>query len=399
MESRNTRSSDGGGGDPFSIGIEEEMFLVDADTLSCVTEMPPAFREEAQRRLGPHFSLEMVPCIVELVSGCHTSIDAIAAELAGLRRGLGEIADRHGLALLACGTHPFSDWWDQSPTAAPRYATLADSVQISSLRTLACGMHVHVGVPDPRQRFAVLNRVQTHLPVLLALSASSPFWRGRQTGMASYRTAVNNELPRSGLPGHFESEETYARYIAAMTSSGLMPDETYVWWAVRPSARYPTVEVRVADTCTRLEDTIAIAAMTRALVKTLAEHRGSEPEVGSHLCNTENLWQAARHGCAARLLDPALETARPIPEHLLSLVQTVYEAAAGLGSLEQVTSCLSIPSRGTSAEHQVAIYLGALAQGRNEEEALKAAAGFIRETTLHLPAARSEQRQAQPSMA
>lgn len=398
MESVKTRSGVDGGEAPFTIGIEEEMFLVDAETLSCVTEMPSGFREDAQRELGPRFSLEMVPCIVELVSGCHTSIDAIAAELVGLRRGLGEIAERHGLALLACGTHPFSDWWDQSPTAAPRYATLADSVQISSLRTLACGMHVHVGVPDARKRFEVLNRIQTHLPVLLALSASSPFWRGRHTGMASYRTAVNNELPRSGLPGHFDSEESYDRYIAAMTSSGLMPDESYVWWAVRPSARYPTIEVRVADTCTRLEDTIALAALIRALVKTLSEQRGSAP-TGSHLCNTENLWQAARHGCAARLLEATLETARPVPDHLLSLVQTVYESAAGFGSLDQVTSCLSIPSRGTSAEHQVAVYLGALARGGSEPEALKAAAQLVRETTLDLPAPRTGPRQAAASLA
>jgi glutamate---cysteine ligase / carboxylate-amine ligase len=356
----------------FTVGIEEEMFLVDAGTLDCVTEMPEPFRIEAERKLGSHFQREMTASMIEVVSGCHDRLETLASEQLELRSELSHIASRHGLAIMACGTHPFSDWHEQSITPQKRYADLAEAVRLPALRSHACGLHVHVEVPGDLDRVTIMSRLRSHLPLLLALSTSSPFWRGQLTGVKSYRTLVNNEMPRSGLPTHFRDEAEYEQFVASLVNADLIPDESYLWWAVRPSRRYPTLELRISDCCTRLDDALAIAGIYRALVHHLCRYPtcAGAPDAGSDLIVEENRWQAARLGTAARFVNP--EDARPetVPDTLNRLLTTIAESVEAVAAEPAVIRAGQILTRGTSAERQEQVYHTAIREGRSETEAL-----------------------------
>lgn len=326
----------------------------------------------------------MVPSTVELVTGCHESIRAIARELVDLRRALSDIASKHGLAIMACGTHPFSDWIDQSPTPKPRYRRLADTIQTSSLRSHACGLHIHVGIENKDQRLSVLNGVQQYLPIFVALSTSSPFWRERNTGLMSYRTAVNSELPRSGLPGIFNNIGEYRDYVTALTGAELAPDESYVWWSVRLSSRFPTVELRAPDCCSRPADAVCLAALFRSLAMRLAEHPRKQ-RASSNVCrllNGENVWQAARQGTDAVFVD--IESGQPqsLSEALSNLIDLIMPEAKALDCASDVQATRSILETGTSADLQLAIHTGALREGASPEEAAEAVARGIAEASL-----------------
>jgi carboxylate-amine ligase len=363
----------------FTIGVEEELFLVDLDTLACVETMPSAFEREMTDNLGPRFEREIASSMVELVSRPHASVARLARELAELRLMAAQIARRHGLGLLACGTHPFSDWRAQQLTPKSRYEIVSDALRMLSVRGLACGLHVHVAVPDDCLRVAVMNGIQPHLPSLLALGTSSPFWCGRETGLMSYRTAVNSELPRSGLPGMFTDEAEYQGYVEALVRSGLIPDESFLWWPIRPSRRFPTLEMRAPDCCPDLRDTIAIVSLYRALVCDLCtrEDHAREGAGWQSLLVQENYWQAARHGRRARFVDPGSGDCSPAADHVRALVDRLIPSARTYGmehDLELVTDLLE---RTSSADRQVEIYRQETAAGASEAEALKRVAASL----------------------
>ncbi|CAN0448739.1 unnamed protein product, partial [Phaeothamnion confervicola] len=242
----------------FTVGLEEELFLVDAESLDCVEQMPEPFLTEAKGLLGNSVRREIISSMVEIVTGKHASLTAAGDELRYLRTNLGAVAARHGLAVMACGTHPFADWRQQTLSPKARYEAVESSLGSISRRVHVCGFHVHVALPDPAMRIPVMNRAVGFLPLLLALSTSSPFWRGAATGLKSYRSAAYDESPRTGLPIRFADTAEFDRFVGKMEAAGFIPDQSFLWWAIRPSLRYPTLELRIADSCTAWTDAISI---------------------------------------------------------------------------------------------------------------------------------------------
>jgi carboxylate-amine ligase len=368
----------------FTVGIEEELFLVDEAELQCVEQMPEEFRLEAKAALGDHVKREIIGSMVELVTSVHASHAGAGEELKFLRSTLAAIAQRHGLALLACGTHPFSDWREQKVTPKPRYDLVAESLGSLVKRVHACGLHTHVAIIDPQVRISVMNRIQRFLPILLALSTSSAFWRGEPTGLKSYRSAANDETPRNGLPTRFADNREFERFVAKLTAAGYIPDQSFLWWSIRPSLRFPTLELRITDCCTEWRHAIALAALYRCLVHTLAGNPAIAGEWEDHhyLLNCENRWQAMRYGLDARLIEPVTGATETVANLARSLVRLLGPSAGELGCVEELRSVETILEHGTSADRQLKTYAAALADGASPAEATRRVAAEIAELTL-----------------
>ncbi|MGY2048299.1 carboxylate-amine ligase [Methylobacterium sp. JK268] len=367
---------------PYPFGIEEEFFLADAGTRGTPRAGVAGFHAAA-RALLPAAERELLESQVEIASPPATAVAAARTSLGGLRRGLAEIGRVHGLLVFAAGTHPSAAWDDQRPTDGARYAGILDAVRMVGRRSVVSGLHVHVEVADPAGRVALMARLTPFLPVLLGLSVSSPFWQGRPTGLAGYRLGVFGELPRTGLPDLFEGPDSFARYVRVMTRAGAIADASFLWWHLRPSIRYPTLELRVADSCTRLEDSLAVAALYRCLVR--AAERLPALNAGldgvTRALARENLWRAQADGIRATLIDEAREAAVPFAEALEALLALVAEDAAALDCPEAIAGPRRILAEGTSAERQVAAYESALAAGATEAASLAAVVdGLARET-------------------
>lgn len=375
------------GGDPDvpTIGIEEEMFLVDAETLDCVPEMPERFERDARRHLGARFEREMISSMIELVTSSHSSISTLREETEEIRHKVGRVAARHGLAMMACGTHPFADWSKQTITDSERYRGVAETVQLPSKRGHACGLHIHVAV-DGNVRIPVMNLMRPAMPLFLALSTSSPFWQGRPSGLKSYRTAINNEFPRSGIPPPFRNDANYCAIVIALKDAGIVPDESYIWWAIRPSANYPTVEIRVCDSCTRVEDAIAIAQLYRVLVHHYARQVPHPPsfDAAEEVLIEENRWQASRHGIDARFLDPETHGAMDVTQYLRKIVDQAAPSIDALDAAGCVADVTRVIATGTSADRQLTVYTGQISCGASPESALHDVAQHLaRETMAH----------------
>lgn len=368
----------------FTLGLEEELFLVDAATLDCVEQMPAAFLEDAKATLGDSVKREIIASMIELVTRPHTSLASAGDELRSMRIELGQIARKHGLALLASGTHPFSDWRRQTMTPKARYDDVARSLGQVSKRIHVCGLHIHVGLPDPTMRVQVMNRAQQFLPLLLALSTSSPFWLGAQTGLKSYRSAAYDESPRTGFPVRFADNSEFERYVEKMTGAGFIPDQSFLWWAIRPSLRYPTLELRIADTCTDWRDAIALAAVFRCLVHALVHDAslGSAWEEHHYLINNENRWQAIRHGIDGSVLEPATGSTLPLGNRIAELIDMLEPSAIALGSEAELAGVKEILSRGTSADRQIRSYKRAIDRGASPKDAIRTVAASIARRTL-----------------
>ena len=292
----------------FSVGVEEEYLLVDRETRDLVGEPPPELIDRFEQELGGHFSSEFLRPQVEVGTPVRDSTAELRADLERLRRTVAGIAADYGLGLIAASTHPFARWRDQKHTDKPRYNILERDMQVVARRLLICGMHVHVGIEDDELRIDILNQVPYFLPHLLALSTSSPFWEGTDTGLQSYRVCVFDESPRTGLPELFESHDQYRRTLDLMISAGLIEDASKLWWDVRPSARFPTLEMRVTDVCTRLEDALCCAALFRCVCRLLYRLRRDNQRwrVYSRTLVDENRWRAQRYG-----IDEGLGRLRP----------------------------------------------------------------------------------------
>ena len=358
--------------------------MVDAESFDCIGEMPPAFLQDAEAVLGGHVKREIIASMIDLATGTHQSLGKAADELKSMRALLAIIARRHGLALMACGTHPFSDWRSQVLTQKARYAVVADSLGTLSKRVHVCGLHVHVALPDPRQRVEIMNRAQGFLPVFLALSTSSPFWGGAATGLKSYRSAAYDETPRTGLPVRFADADEFNRFVGKMSAAGFIEDGSFLWWAIRPSQRYPTLELRIMDSCTDWRDPIAIAALYRCLVQALV----ADPALGAawedhhYLINNENRWQAIRYGLGGQMLDPAEGSKQAMADRVLALVDLLQPSAAALGCMAELDSVTDILGRGTSAELQSEAFRVALASGADNDQAVRCVAADIAHRTL-----------------
>ena len=282
----------------FTVGIEEEYLLVDRATRALASDPPAELLRMCQDSRPGEVSPEFLRCQIEIGTPVCGSIAEARKELVRLRRTVADNAAEFGLAPLAASTHPFAEWDEQPHTDKERYNELAETMQVVARRLLICGMHVHVAVEDEALRIDLLSQLSYFLPHLLALSTSSPFWRGRKTGLHSYRLAVFNELPRTGLPDTFASPGEYQRTIDILVKAGLIEDGTKIWWDLRPSARFPTLEMRISDVCTRLDDAVAIAALFRCITRMLWRLRRNNQrwrQYPSFLID-QNRWLAQRDG-------------------------------------------------------------------------------------------------------
>lgn len=363
----------------YRFGIEEEYFLADAATRGTPRRHPlEAFHAAADARLQGA-ERELLQSQVEASTPPSADFAEAREVLRNLRAGLAGIARENRLLVFAAGTHPIARWSRQSHTEKDRYEELTRELRLVGRRTVVCGMHVHVEVPRPEARVDLMNRLLPFMPLLLALSVASPFWEGRVTGLAGYRLSVFGEMPRTGLPDLFDGPEDYDRFVRIMTGAGAIADASYLWWAVRPSKKYPTLELRVADSCTSLDHTLAIAALWRCLVR--AANRRPDLNRGmtgaSRAIATENLWRAQRDGTRATLIDEASAAAVPVAEHLERTLALVAEDADALGCATEVESARAIVAAGASAERQTAVYGEARSRGLSENEALGAVVDWL----------------------
>ncbi|MCP5425390.1 MAG: carboxylate-amine ligase [Gammaproteobacteria bacterium] len=367
----------------FTVGIEEEYLLVSRETRDLVADPPPELLAECERRLTGRASPEFLRSQIEVGTRIHRSMSELRADLSNLRATVAEVAASYGLAPIAASTHPFARWYHQRHTDKDRYTILAQDLQGVVRRLLICGMHVHVGIEDNQLRIDLMNQIAYFLPHLLALSTSSPFWGGEDLGLKSYRLSVFNELPRTGLPEVFESYEEYERHVRVLVQAGLIEDSTKIWWDVRPSARYPTLEMRIADVCTRLDDALTVAALYRCLLRMLYRLRRHNQRwrLYAHMLINENRWRAQRYGFDSGLVDFGKGCVVPYAELLKELLELVKEDAEYLGCQTEVGHAWEILRRGSSAHRQVRTYTEALAAGADSEEALRAVVDrLIRET-------------------
>ncbi|WP_374307344.1 carboxylate-amine ligase [Dongia sp.] len=357
----------------FTLGIEEEYLLVDRVTRDLVADPHPDLFAEAQAALGLHVSPEFMRSQIEIGTGICASLGEARSQLTRFRRTLAEVTGRHGLAIVAASTHPFADWGGQKHTDKERYNALARDIGGPVRRLLICGMHVHVGIEDPELRIDLMSQASYFLPHLLALSTSSPFWRGADTGLKSYRLAVFNELPRTGLPEIFDSFGEYQRHLDVLVSAGLIEDGSKLWWDLRPSARFPTLEMRISDACTLLDDTLCIAAMYRCILRMLYRlRRGNQRwrRYAAMLIN-ENRWRAQRYGIDEGLVDFGKGRIVPMRDLIEELVDLLAEDAAFFGCSMELEHARTILDRGTSAHRQLAIYNAAIQSGLEPRAALQ----------------------------
>jgi carboxylate-amine ligase len=367
----------------FTVGIEEEYLLVDRDSRDLATEPPEAMMTDCEALLRGQVCAEFLRSQIEVGTRVCETVAEARADLSYLRGTVAEIAEKYGYAPIAASTHPFADWDKQRHTDKDRYNMLADDLQGVARRLLIGGMHVHVGIEDDELRIDLMNQVSYFLPHLLALSTSSPFWRGDNTGLMSYRICVFDELPRTGLPDRFTSYKEYTRLVAIMVEAGLLEDATKLWWDVRPSARFPTLEMRLTDVCTYLDDAACVAALYQCVLRMLYRLRLTNQRWRSYprMLIDENRWRAQRYGVDGGLVDFGKGEIVPYPQLMEELLELVAEDALALKCESEIGRARAIVAEGTSAHRQVKAYDDVLAAGGDEEGALKAVVDLLVEET------------------
>jgi carboxylate-amine ligase len=342
--------------DNFTFGIEEEYFLVDAETKLVARGMPPEFFKAAQAATDGRAHGEFLQSQIEVVSSQHTSMDGARAELRNLRHTIARVAAAHGLAIVASGTHPTAIWGQSRQTPKERYDAVMHDLQMIGQRNMLCGMHVHVELPDADARIDVMRRMLPYLPLFLALSTSSPFWQSRRTGLKGYRLAAYDELPRTGVPELFRTNEEFEAYVAALVRAGVMEDSSYVWWAIRPSFNHPTLELRAPDCCTLVEDTMAIAALYRTLMRHLFLNpaRNADIDAVGRAIVVENKWRAQRYGVFGTFV--GADGPVSVKEMLEHVIADTAEDTLALDCAAEIDRCRAIAGSGTSADAQLAVF-------------------------------------------
>ncbi len=364
----------------FQFGIEEEYFLADAVTLQAPSETPESLFYAADLGSTGSIGREFLQAQIEVATEPHRNIGTARDELLRLRQSAAAAAAEHGLAILACGTHPLAVWRDAVQSPKERYTQVMDVLQMIGQRNMLCGMHVHVEFPDPSRRLDVMTRMLPYVPLFIALSASSPFWQGHATGLKGYRLAAYDELPRTGLPELFRSNTEYEAYVDAMVTSGAMPDASHLWWAVRLSQKYPTLELRAVDCCTRIDDAIALATLYRTLARYLYRHPAHNAGIDTvdRSIAVENKWRAQRYGAQGSFVTRS--GAVSVADMLDRVLELVGPEADALGCAEELQHCRSIIAEGTSADAQLRIFTEYEHDG--VEIALQKVAEWIRGATL-----------------
>ncbi len=369
----------------FTIGIEEEYLLIDPKSRDLAADPPVSILKSCTQRVGERVTPEFLRAQIEVgTKVCH-SIAQVTDDLRALRCCIREVAQDHGLAVIAASTHPAADWDEQIHTDRERYNTLAQDLQTVARRLLICGMHVHVGIEDDDLRIDLMNQVSYFLPHLLALSTSSPFWRGRDTGLKSYRMAVWNEMPRTGIPPHLGSYGEYRRLANALIGAGVIEDATKLWWDLRPSDRFPTLEMRMTDICTRMEDTICVAALYRCLLRMLwrLRRRNQRWRTYDRILVAENRWRAQRYGFDSGLIDFGKGEIVPYEDLFEEILELIREDAEFFDCVAEVEHGRTILARGTSAHKQISVWQEAQALSRDDPDALRSVVDLLVEETAH----------------
>lgn len=362
----------------LTLGIEEEYLLVSPDT-GDLAPAPDAMMAACRDALGDRFSPEFLRCQVEVGTPVSADIAEARGHLAHLRRTVGRIAGDYGLAPIAASCHPFADWRDQFHTDKDRYHQLSRDMGAVSRRMLICGMHVHVGIESPAQRIDLMNQMTYFLPHLLALSASSPFWQGSDTGLASYRTTVFGGMPRTGFPPQFGGWDEFERSVRVLVDLGVLEDSSKIWWDLRPSSRFPTLETRICDASPRLDDTITLAALNQATLRMLwrLSRQNQRWRQYDPFLIEENRWRATRYGMAEGLIDFGAGRIIPFAEGLEEWLALIAQDADALGSQPQVARAREMAASGGSAARQRAVLSQAMAAGATPP-------GAMRELVRHL---------------
>lgn len=372
----------------FTIGIEEEYLLVDRRSRDIVIDPPADMLSRCQALSPDQIHPEFLRCQIEVGTCICRDIGEARAELARLRGIVAGVAAEYGLAPIAASTHPFAVWLPQKTTNRDRYNMLARDLGAPARRLMICGMHVHVGIEDDNLRIDLMNQARYFLPHLLALSTSSPFWQGQDTACKSYRLSVWKELPRTGLPDDFLSYGEYQKHLDVLVGAGIIEDGTKLWWDIRPSARFPTVEMRITDICTRLDDSITVAAFYLCIMRMLyrLKLRNLTWRRYKTLLIEENRWRAQRYGFDEGLVDFGRGGIVPYVDLLEELIELMREDAKAIGCLDEVLNAHDIVRRGTSAHRQLAIHQAAIRNGASEREAMEQVVDWlIQETVVGVP--------------
>ena len=357
----------------FTIGIEEEYLIVDIESRELVQDLPDGLMAACEEILEGQVSPEFLRSQIEIGTKVCDNVHEARDDLKRLRRAVADVCNDYGLAPIASSTHPSADWYEQRHTDKPRYNVLAKALGGVIRRLLICGMHVHVGIEDPDTRVDLMNQVLYFVPHMLALSTSSPFWNGTETGLKSYRTSVFRAVPRTGMPDEFDSWAEYERHVNVLVDADVIEDATKLWWDLRPSARYPTLELRSNDICTNIDDTLTIAGMYISLLSMLFRRRVENQRwrIYSRMLIEENVWRAQRYGITESLIDFGRGTLVGFPRLVEEIIELVQEDAEMLDCVEELTHARTIVERGTSADFQLDTYHRALAAGASEHEALE----------------------------
>lgn len=362
----------------FSFGIEEEYHLVDTATRD-LASVPQAMMSALEQSLGRRVSPEFLRSQVEVGTDVAHDFRAARDELAGLRREVAQAAAAHGLAPIAASTHPFAQLANLETTDKERYQKLARDLAGVGRRLAICGMHVHVGIDDDELRIDIMNQMRYFLPHLLMLSTSSPFWQGEDTGLKSYRLSVFDEMPRSGLPGKFDSYGEFQRTVDVLVRGGVIEDATKIWWDVRPSARFPTLELRITDVCPRIDDAMTIAALYVCLARMLYRLRSLNLRWRGYplLLLEENRWRAQRYGVQDSLFDFGKGDLIPFSDLIEELLELLAPDAVALGCEAEIANARQIVRRGTGADRQVATYHAARDAGADRDAALRSVVDLL----------------------
>ncbi len=361
--------------EPLTMGIEEEYQIIDPSTRE-LTSYITEFLEQGAMVFRDEVKPELLQSQIEVGSKVCANIKEASSEIRRLRSLVQGIAEKNGRRIVAAGTHPFSNWKDQLVTNDERYHMLLGSMRILAQRLLIFGMHIHVGIPDRNLQIDIMNQMSYFMPHILALSTSSPFWFGRNTGLKSYRSIIFEDLPRTGVAEQFESAMEYDQYVNTLIRTGCIDEPTKIWWDIRPHPKFPTLEFRVCDCTTKVDEVMAIAGMIQALVAKLIQLRKKNQtwRIYRRTLIAENKWRSIKEGLDGKLIDLGQEREAPMRELMEEMLDWVDDVLDPLDSREEVEYIRVMLERGTSADRQLAKY--------EETGDLKAVVDMLADETL-----------------
>lgn len=368
----------------LTLGVEEEYIIVDPETREAVANPTSEFFQTCRQELGDRVTPEFLKCQIEIATPVCQNVSDARKHLSYSRRTLARIANDFDMRLVAVSTHPFTDWRKQVHSDGERYAQLDADLQGAIRRMLICGTHIHVGILEEGLRIDIMNQMRYFLPHLLALSTSSPFWEGDLMGMKSYRLSVFDGMPRTGVPEQIESFGEYERMISVLTDTGVIEDASKIWWDIRPSVNFPTVEARIADVCTCLDDTLSIVAVYQCLTRMLIDLKEKNTRWRNYpaFLISENRWLAQRFGITGKLIDFGQNEIRPFKDLNEEMIGFLMPHAQALECERELLHTRTIVERGSSACRQVNVYNAALEDGKTVKESLKLVVDHLIEETI-----------------